>query len=54
MPKMKCLSGSLERSFGAGVPLSPANAEHVEDKMILSVRFPVFVTQSPTQLFPLS
>ena len=46
--------GALEGSFGAGVPLSPSNAEPVEDKMILSLRFPVFVTQSPTQLFPLS
>ena len=45
--------GALEGSFGAVVPLSPSNAEPVEDKMILSVRFPVFVTQSPTQLFPL-
>ena len=46
--------GALEGSFGAGVPLSPSNAEPVEDKMILSFRFPVFVTQSPTQQFPLS
>ena len=46
--------GALEGSFGAGVPLSPSNAEPVEDKMILSFRFPVFVIQSPTQLFPLS
>ena len=45
--------GALEGSFGAGVPLSPSNAEPVEDKMILSFRFPVFVTLSPTQLFPL-
>ena len=46
--------GALEESFGAGVTMSPSNPEHVEDKMILSFRFPVFVTQSPTQLFPLS
>ena len=46
--------GAFEGSFGAGVPLSPSNPEHVEGKMILFVRFPVFVTQSPTQLFPLS
>ena len=44
--------GALDGSFSAGVPLSPSNAEPVEDKMILSFRFPVFVTQSPTQLFP--
>ena len=46
--------GALEGSFGAGVALSPSNAEPVEDKMILSFPFPVFVTQSPTQLCPLS
>ena len=46
--------GALEGSFGAGVLLSPSNAEPVEEKMILSLRFPVFVSQSPTQLFPLS
>ena len=45
--------GTLEGSLGAGVPLSPSNPEHVEDKMILSFRFPVFVTQSP-RLFSLS
>ena len=45
---------ALERSFGAGVPLSPSNPEPVENKVILSFRFPVFVTQSPIQLFPLS
>ena len=36
------------------MPLSPSNSEPVEDKMILSFRFPVFVTQSSTQQFPLS
>ena len=41
--------GTLEGSLGAGVPLSPSNPEHVEDKMILSFRFPVFVTQSPSR-----
>ena len=44
---------TLEGSLGAGVPLSPSNP-HVEDKMILSFRFPVFVTQSPTRQFSLS
>ena len=34
--------------------LSPSNPESVEDKMILSFRFPVYLTQAPTQLFPLS
>ena len=46
--------GTLEGSLGAGVPLSPSNPEHVEDKMILSFRFPVFVTQSPSRQFSLS
>ena len=46
--------GTLKRSLGAGVPLSPSNPEHVEDKMILSFRFPVFVTQSPSRQFSLS
>ena len=46
--------GALEGSFGAGVPLSPSNAEPVEDKMILSFRFPVFATQSPSRQFSLS
>ena len=46
--------GTLERSLGVGVPLSPSNPEHVEDKMILSFRFPVFVTQSPSRQFSLS
>ena len=45
--------GAFEGRFGAGVPLSPSNPEPVEDKMIHSFRFPVFVTQSPTQLFSL-
>ena len=45
---------TLKRSLGAGVPLSPSNPEHVEDKMILSFRFPVFVTQSPSRQFSLS
>ena len=45
--------GTLEGSFCAGVPLSPSNPEHVEDKMILSFRFPVFVTQSPSRQFSL-
>ena len=47
------MGGALEGSLGTDVPLSPSNSEHVEDKMILSFRFSVFVTQSPTQLFPL-
>ena len=38
----------------AGVSLSPSNPEPVEDKKMLSFRFPVFVTQSPTQHFPVS
>ena len=46
--------GALDGSFSAGVPLSPSNAEPVEDKMILSFRFPVFVTQSPSRQFSLS
>ena len=46
--------GALEGSLGAGVSLSPSNPEHVEDKMILSFRFPVYVTQSPSRQFSLS
>ena len=46
--------GTLEGSLGAGVPLSPSNPEHVEDKMILSFRFPVFLTQSNSRQFSLS
>ena len=46
--------GALEGSLGVGVLLSPSNPEHLEDKKIRSFRFPVFVTQSPTQHFPLS
>ena len=42
------------REVCAGVPLSPSNPEPVEDKKMLSFRFPVFVTQSPTRHFPVS
>ena len=45
---------TLEGSLCAGVSLSPSNPERVEDKKMISFRLPVFVTQSPTQHFPVS
>ena len=48
------VGGTLEGRLCVGVSLSPSNPERVEDKKMLSFRFPVFVTQSPTQHFPVS